>query len=115
MPLQNLADDWRIGSTGCYDAVSLAKLQSTLKSDFRAVADGNSDTCLNLPIAQDIRDQLTQETLRADAYALGKLMADHTQVRINKLQGSKMIQNFLSICLAENCKHFARLECQLST
>ena len=76
-----MAEDWRIGSTGCYDTESLTKLQSTLKSDFKAVADGNSNTCLNLSIAQAIQDQLTAETLRADAHALGKLMADHTQVR----------------------------------
>lgn len=78
--LQNLAEDWRTGSTGCYDAVSLARLQCTLKYDFKAVATGNCDLCLNLPIADGYRDQLIHETLQADAQSLGKLMADHTQV-----------------------------------
>ncbi|KAL3147128.1 hypothetical protein ABBQ38_015085 [Trebouxia sp. C0009 RCD-2024] len=78
-PLQNLAEDWSNGSTGCYDAVSLARLQSTLKYDFKAVATGNCDLCLNLPIADALRNQLISETLRADADSLGKLMADHTQ------------------------------------
>ena len=38
--LQNLAEDWNLGSHGCYDAVSLARLQCTLKYDFNAVAQG---------------------------------------------------------------------------
>lgn len=78
--LQNLAEDWSKGSTGCYDAASLARLQSTLQYDFEAVATGNCDLCLNLPIADAFREQLISETLRADAHSLGKLMADHTQV-----------------------------------
>ncbi|DBB18923.1 TPA: hypothetical protein ACH3X3_000501 [Trebouxia sp. C0006] len=79
-PLQNLAEDWNLGSTGCYDAVSLARLQTTLKYDFRAVALGNNDACLSQPIAQKTTEHLISETLKADASALGKLMADHTQV-----------------------------------
>ena len=82
--LQNLAEDWSTGSTGCYDSASLARLQSTLKYDFQAVANGNCDLCLNLPIADDFRKLLISETLRADAQSLGKLMADHTQVRPTK-------------------------------
>ncbi|DBA80338.1 TPA: hypothetical protein ACH3X2_007283 [Trebouxia sp. C0005] len=78
-PLQNLAEDWNLGSTGCYDAVSLARLQTTLKYDFRAVALGNNDACLNQPVPQKTTEHLISETLKADASALGKLMADHTQ------------------------------------
>ncbi len=81
--MQNLAEDWNLGSTGCYDAVSLARLQTTLKYDFRAVALGNNDACLSQPIAQKTTEHLISETLKADASALGKLMADHTQVRIS--------------------------------
>ena len=80
--MQNLAEDWNLGSTGCYDAVSLARLQTTLKYDFRAVALGNNDACLSQAIQQKITDHLISETLKADASALGKLMADHTQVCI---------------------------------
>lgn len=78
-PLQNLAEDWNLGSTGCYDAVSLARLQTTLKYDFRAVALGNNDACLSQSIPQKTTEHLILETLKADASALGKLMADHTQ------------------------------------
>jgi len=81
--MQNLAEDWNLGSTGCYDAVSLARLQMTLKYDFRAVALGNNDACLSQPIPQKTTEHLISETLKADASALGKLMADHTQVRIS--------------------------------
>ena len=81
--MQNLAEDWNLGSPGCYDAVSLARLQTTLKYDFRAVALGNNDACLSQPILQNITEHLISETLKADASALGKLMSDHTQVRIS--------------------------------
>ena len=81
--MQNLAEDWNLGSTGCYDAVSLARLQTTLKYDFRAVALGNNDACLSQSIPQKTTEHLILETLKADASALGKLMADHTQVRIS--------------------------------
>lgn len=75
-----MAEDWTLGSTGCYDAVSLARLQSTLKYDFKAVALGNNDVCLSQPISPGSIDHLVGETLKADANSLGKLMADHTQV-----------------------------------
>ncbi len=78
--MQNLAEDWTLGSTGCYDTVSLAQLQSTLKHDFKAVALGNNDVCLSQPMDQEVTDHLVSETLKADAHSLGKLMADHTQV-----------------------------------
>lgn len=85
--MQNLAEDWSTCSTGCYDAVSLARLQGTLKYDFKSVATGNCDLCLNVPIADGFRNQLIQETLRADAHSLGKLMADHTQVGTDQASG----------------------------
>ena len=78
--MQNLAEDWDLGSTGCYDTVSLARLQSTLKYDFKAVALGNNEVCLSQPISKEIEQHLESETLKADAWSLGKLMADHTQV-----------------------------------
>ena len=36
--LQNQADDWKLGSRGCYDAASLAKLQCKLELDFPSIA-----------------------------------------------------------------------------
>ena len=44
--LQNLAEDWNLGSHGCYDAVSLARLQCTLKYDFNAVAQGGMQAAI---------------------------------------------------------------------
>lgn len=78
--LQNLAEDWNLGSKGCYDAVSLTRLQSTLKYDFKAVAEGNCQSCLSQPLAAELQECLLSETLKADSSSLGKLMADHTQV-----------------------------------
>lgn len=37
--MQNLAEDWNLGSKGCYDAVSLTRLQMQLRYDFRSVAE----------------------------------------------------------------------------
>lgn len=107
--LQNLAVDWSTGSTGCYDAVSLARLQGTLKYDFKAVATGNCDLCLNLPIANEFRDQLILETLRADAHSLGKLMADHTQVGIGQAAGP--VQTIDNVCLSARSRLHSSLQC----
>lgn len=95
--MQNLAEDWTLGSTGCYDAVSLARLQSTLKYDFRAVALGNNDVCLSRPLDQEVTDLLVSETLKAEASALGKLMADHTQVS-SLCNGLTLTPSFGSLC-----------------
>ncbi|KAK9824941.1 hypothetical protein WJX74_008906 [Apatococcus lobatus] len=78
-PLQNRAEDWALGSNGCYDAASLARLQMTLKLDFESVADGNLTGCLSRPIRSDVLAALKAETMRADPLSLGKIMADHTQ------------------------------------
>lgn len=37
-PLQNNAEDWTLGSRGCYDAASLARLQCSLMHDLHAAA-----------------------------------------------------------------------------
>ena len=44
---QNQTDDWKLGSKGCYDAASLAKLQCTLDLDFPSVAEvrQSADVC----------------------------------------------------------------------
>lgn len=78
-PLQNLAEDWNLGSKGCYDAASLARLQSILKYDFKAVADGNTQSCLSQPLESNMVQHLLSETYKAAPRSLGLLMADHTQ------------------------------------
>ena len=55
-PLQNLAEDWRLGSKGCYDAVSLTRLQALLKYDFMAFTKGNCKGCLSNPWTQRTSD-----------------------------------------------------------
>ncbi len=77
---QNTAEDWRLGSLGCYDAASLARLQTTLRLDFGAVARGNLEACLARPLDGVIQRALCDETRRACLDALARLMADHTQV-----------------------------------
>jgi hypothetical protein len=77
-PLQNRAPDWQLGSKGCFDAPSLARLQAALAADMRAFAAGNADCCLSLPIPDDVAALLAAETQRCDPRVLGQLMADHT-------------------------------------
>ena len=42
---------------------------------------GNLRGCVSQPLFPEVRNVLTRETLKADPGALGRLMADHTQVR----------------------------------
>lgn len=61
-PLQNRAPDWQLGSKGCYDAATLAALQSTLAENLEAVADGNAEGCLSLPLPEGTMRLLKQVT-----------------------------------------------------
>jgi hypothetical protein len=61
-PLQNRAPDWQLGSNGCYDAATLAALQKTLADNLEAVADGNAEGCLSLPLP-DAAMQLLKQVL----------------------------------------------------
>jgi len=79
-PLQNRAEGWDLGSKGCYDAASLAALQSSLVADLRAATEGTADSCLSKPIDPELREALIGETMRCDPRALGQIMADHTQL-----------------------------------
>lgn len=78
VPLQNLAEDWTLGSKGCYDSVSLTRTQMQLRYNFPSVAKGNCDGCLSKDLGEDVLAVLSRETLKADPEALGKVMADHT-------------------------------------
>ncbi len=71
-----------MGSNGCYDAATLAALQTRLALDFESVADGVQAECLSRPLGHGMEEALKAETLRADPDALGRLMADHTQVHV---------------------------------
>ena len=77
-PLQNLAEDWRLGSKGCYDAVSLTRLQALLKYDFMAFTKGNCKGCLSNPVDPAYERLLMAETMKASPEGLSALMADHT-------------------------------------
>mmetsp|Transcript_12763 Transcript_12763/g.42103 ORF Transcript_12763/g.42103 Transcript_12763/m.42103 type:complete len:281 (+) Transcript_12763:30-872(+) len=80
-PLQNKVPGWEIGSTGCYDAETLAGLRAALKADMAQFAKENAEACLggvhSLP--SEVDALLAQETLRCDPSDLGQLMASHTQ------------------------------------
>lgn len=78
VPLQNRVEDWELGSRGCYDSISLTRLQMQLRHDFLSVAKGNCDGCLSKDLGEAVLAVLTRETLKADPEALGKVMADHT-------------------------------------
>ena len=77
-PLQNIAVDWKSGSTGCYDVASLTRLQCRLMEDFEGFARDNSLFCSSPAVPPEIVKALEQETLRASPAALAALMADHT-------------------------------------
>jgi non-heme chloroperoxidase len=78
-PLQNRAPGWALGSKGCFDAPSLARLQAALAADMPAFADGNAACCLAAPLADAALSALLKaETLRCEPERLGALMADHT-------------------------------------
>jgi len=79
-PLQNRAPDWRLGSNGCYDAASLAALQTRLRYDFEGFAEDNGRSCMQTPPNAEIFDELKAETLTCCPKALAQLMADHTQL-----------------------------------
>lgn len=77
-PLQNVAPDWRGGSTGCYDIQSLTRLQCRLLEDFKGFARDNAQFCSTSVVPEDVLAVLESETLRASNVALAALMADHT-------------------------------------
>jgi non-heme chloroperoxidase len=77
-PLQNLAPDWRGGSTGCYDIQSLTRLQCRVVEDFKGFARDNARFCSSPGVPEDVLSVLESETLRASNTALAALMADHT-------------------------------------
>jgi hypothetical protein len=77
---QNNAEDWRLGSRGCYDSASLARLQMKLRFDFPALAAATVAECTSQPLGASVTKALADETLLANPDALGRLMADHTQV-----------------------------------
>lgn len=77
---QNNAEDWKLGSRGCYDAASLARLQTNLKLAFPAFASATVAECASQAIGANVGRALADETLSADPDALARLMADHTQV-----------------------------------
>lgn len=46
----------------------------------QSVATGNIRGCLSIPLGASAERALIEETMRADGDALGRLMADHTQL-----------------------------------
>ncbi|EKX43330.1 hypothetical protein GUITHDRAFT_42624, partial [Guillardia theta CCMP2712] len=79
-PLQNKLDDWSFGSKGCYDEKTLKNLQNELANNFSAFAQGNYDCCVSIPLSEDLKKLVIDETLLCSGPQLGRLMADHTQL-----------------------------------
>ena len=52
---QNRMEDWTLGSVGCYDAPSLARLQSKLELDFKGLAEGNVAGCVSVALRPEVR------------------------------------------------------------
>jgi len=84
-PLQNRAEGWSLGSTGCYDAETLRALQHALAKDMGAFAEGNAEACFSqsttwMQAHPDTLALLGAETRRCRPAVLAALMADHTQL-----------------------------------
>lgn len=82
-PLQNRRPDWNLGSKGCFDAASYAKLAEAVRADMDAFADGNAEACLVSMEEIEKREPgvlhaLKSETLKCDPEALCEIMYDHT-------------------------------------
>lgn len=93
VPLQNNAEDWKLGNLSCYDAACVARLQTKLRMDFRGIAEGTLRDCLAGNLPSNFEAMLVAETLKADPEALGRLMADHTQVKT----GGYLLYNLLGV------------------
>lgn len=99
VPLQNNADNWKLGNLSCYDAACVARLQTTLKLDFKGIAEGTPRDCLAQKMPDEFEAMLVAETMKADPDALGRLMADHTQVtHLISCASSKTIEWMHSCC-----------------
>ena len=99
VPLQNNAEDWKLGNLSCYDAACVARLQTTLKLDFKGIAEGTPRDCLAQKMPDEFEAMLVAETMKADPDALGRLMADHTQVtHLISCASSKTIEWMHSCC-----------------
>lgn len=133
-PSQWTFSDWSYGSKGIYDAASLANIQNVVKSDMKAFAAGNAECCLTKPVADDLMEVLTAETLKCNPEHLAKLMADHAQLdwrptlpRITKpclnlygtlsgcfpVEGTQAVGELIPDCknvVFEGCNHWLYLE-----
>jgi len=79
-PLQNIAEDWRLGSKGCYDAASLSALRVKLSLNLRDCAVDTVKGCTSKQLPPTTEEMLIAETMKCDGIVLGNIMADHTQV-----------------------------------
>ena len=89
-PLQNMRDDWCLGSTGCFDEASLKNLQrAVLKGpDLSEFADGNERACLAEGSSFKCEKEVKECTMGCKPEALAELMADHTNLDWRPLVGS---------------------------
>jgi len=72
-PSQWRFEDWKLGSKGIYDAVSLDNIQKAVL-DMESFADGNAQCCLSKPPPADILMMLKKETLLCTPAHLASLM-----------------------------------------
>jgi hypothetical protein len=91
-PLQNRAPDWQLGSNGCYDAATLANLQKTLAENLEAVADGNAEGCLSLPLPDATMQLLKQVgvVLSASLHRCGTLEKRVLNFQLRRLHMCRM-------------------------
>mmetsp|Transcript_1185 Transcript_1185/g.1674 ORF Transcript_1185/g.1674 Transcript_1185/m.1674 type:complete len:274 (-) Transcript_1185:128-949(-) len=103
-PLQyRFKGDWELGSNGCFNADKLAGLRARLVSDLSGFADENAAGCIQRPPPGDIMEILKAETLKADPYFLGALMADHTQIDWRPLLPTLTLPSLVMIGRKSQC------------
>ena len=87
-----------MGNLSCYDAACVARLQTKLRMDFRGIAEGTPRDCLARNLSSGFEAMLVAETLKADPDALGRLMADHTQVTCKRTTVCTLVERQLVVC-----------------
>lgn len=79
-PRQYAAPDWAWGSTGCYDAASLATLCADLRADARGTTKEIITSALAEPPGPEALAFFLDEMMRCPVEARIEIMADHTHL-----------------------------------
>jgi len=97
---QNQTEDWKLGSKGCYDAASLAKLQCKLELDFPSVAEVRTVVTLIITLA-GVLAALSGDNACYDAELLDNTdaAAPKTATHFGRRDAAKLARRSMHRCL----------------